>query len=66
MEAALIIPEKEHKLRMFIAEMENKFINQNIQFVGNPWELLEKVKELKKIINQVPQPNPRINLHEGD
>ena len=39
---------------------------QRVQFMGNPWKILEKAEELKRIINQVPQPNPRINKYEGD
>jgi hypothetical protein len=65
METVLAIPEKEHSLRVLLAKMENKCIYQRGMFIGDPWALLRKAEELKRIINQVPQPNPRINMYEG-
>ena len=60
------VPKREHELRVLLAGMENKCLNQRVKFIGNPWEVLDKANELKRIINQVPQPNPRINMYEGD
>ena len=62
----LMVPEKEHQLRILLANMENRSLDQCVKFIGNPWEVLRKAEELKKIFNQVPQPNPRINKYEGD
>jgi hypothetical protein len=64
--AEMAITEKEHQLRVLLAKMENKYIYQQVLFIGDPWGILRKAEELKKIINQVPQPNPRINRYEGD
>jgi hypothetical protein len=61
-----MVPEKEHQLRVLLAKMENKCIDQRAQFIGDPWAVLRKAEELKRIINQTPKPNPRINMYEGD
>jgi hypothetical protein len=57
--------EPEHQLRIIMAQMENKCIDQRINFIGDPWVVLRKAEELKRIINQVPKPNPKINMYEG-
>lgn len=66
MQTVVTIPEREHDLRVLLAKMENKCLDQRVQFLGDPWEILEKAKELKRIINRAPQPNLRINKYEGD
>jgi hypothetical protein len=57
---------EEYDLRILLAQMENKYIYQRVEFIGDPWELLDKAAELRKIFNQVPKPNLRINQYEGD
>lgn len=66
MQTIVAIPEKEHQLRILLAKMENKCMFQRVQFIGDPWAVLHKAEELKRIIDQVPQPNPKINKYEGD
>ena len=60
------VPKQEHELRVLLAGMENQCLNQRVLFIGDPWEVWNKANELKRIINQTPQPNSRINKYEGD
>jgi hypothetical protein len=66
MDCEVLLSHEEYELRVLLAKMENRCIDQRIKFIGDPWIILQKAEELNRIINQVPKPNHRINQYEGD